>query len=93
MLNSGKKFAHCATKKINILILVLTKKKFLNETKNHKTPLQVKWSFPKFFLYIDQHPGNNCVLIIKLFTNRHVSVIKKITTVFLFQLLQFDYEV
>jgi hypothetical protein len=45
------------------------------------------------FLYIDQHPGNNCVLFIELFTNRHVSAIKKITTVFLFQLLQFDYEV
>ena len=44
----------------------------------------------KFFLYIDQHPGNNCVLFIELFTNRHVSAI---TTVFLFQLLQFDYEV
>jgi hypothetical protein len=27
----------------------------------------------KFLLYIDQHPGNNCVLFIKLFTNRHVS--------------------
>ena len=24
----------------------------------------------KFFLYIDQHPGNNCVLFIELFTNR-----------------------
>ena len=45
----------------------------------------------KFF--IDQHPGNNCVLFIELFTNRHVSAIKKITTVFLFQLLQFDYEI
>jgi hypothetical protein len=30
-----------------------------------------------FFLYIDQHPGNNCVLFIELFTNRHVSAIKK----------------
>jgi hypothetical protein len=48
-----------------------------------------------FFLYIDQHPGNNCVLFIELFTNRHVSAIKKnnYSTVFLFQLLQFDYEV
>jgi hypothetical protein len=27
----------------------------------------------KFFLYIDQHPGNNCVLFIELFTNRHMS--------------------
>jgi hypothetical protein len=31
----------------------------------------------KFFLYIDQHPGNNCVLFIELFINRHVSAIKK----------------
>ena len=43
---------------------------------------------------INQHPGNNCVLFIELFSNRHVYVIKqKITTVFLFKLLQFDYEV
>ena len=41
MLNSGKK--------INILTLVLSEKKFLNETKNHNPlpPLQVKWSVPK----------------------------------------------
>ena len=48
MLNSGKKFWHffCATKK-NILTLVLSEKKFLNETKNHNPhPLQVKWSVP-----------------------------------------------
>ena len=31
---------------INILTLVLSEKKFLNETKNHKPPLQVKWSVP-----------------------------------------------
>jgi hypothetical protein len=36
MLNSGKKF---------ILSLVLSEKIFLNETKNHNPPLQVKWSF------------------------------------------------
>jgi hypothetical protein len=34
MLNSGKKFR--ATKKINILILVLSEKNVLNETKNFK---------------------------------------------------------
>ena len=34
-------------KKINILTLVLSEKKFLNETKNHNLPLQVKWSVPK----------------------------------------------
>ena len=38
MLISGKKIALCATKKINILTLVLSEKKFLNETKNHNHP-------------------------------------------------------
>ena len=33
-----KKFALCATKKINILTLVLSEKKILNETKNHNPP-------------------------------------------------------
>ena len=47
MLNSGKKFALCATKEINILTLVLSEKVFLNEAKNHNpAPLQVKWSVP-----------------------------------------------
>ena len=41
MLNSGKKFALCATKKINILTLVLTEKKILNETKNHIPPFKL----------------------------------------------------
>ena len=36
MLNSGK----------NILTLVLSEKKYRNETKNHNPPLQVKWSVP-----------------------------------------------
>ena len=34
-------------KKNNILTLVLSEKKILNETKNHNSPLQVKWSVPK----------------------------------------------
>ena len=38
MLNSGKKIAHCATKKINILTLMLSGKKFLYKTKNHNPP-------------------------------------------------------
>ena len=46
MLCSGKNFALCATRKINILTLVLSEKKILNETKNHNPPLQVKWSVP-----------------------------------------------
>ena len=48
MLNSGKSFA---TKKVNILTLVLSEKKILNETKTitprpPPPPLQVKWSVP-----------------------------------------------
>ena len=35
MLNSGKKIRASRYKKINILTLVLSEKKFLNETKNH----------------------------------------------------------
>ena len=50
MLNSGKKIALCVTKK-NILTLVLSEKKNLNETKNHNPPLQVKWSVPKFSVF------------------------------------------
>ena len=46
MLNSGKKFRALRDKKINILTLVLSEKKILNETKNHNPPLQVKWSVP-----------------------------------------------
>jgi hypothetical protein len=39
-------------KKINILFLVLSEKKFLNETKNHNPPpLQVKWSVPNKSLW------------------------------------------
>jgi hypothetical protein len=50
MLNSGEKIALCATKKNNILTLVLYEKKILNETKNHNPPppLQVKWLVPKW---------------------------------------------
>ena len=33
-----KNFALCAAKKINILTLVLSEKKILNETKNHNPP-------------------------------------------------------
>ena len=49
MLNSGKNFAL-------VLILVLSKKKFLNETKNHNPPplLHVKWPVPKMFEYMLQ---------------------------------------
>ena len=36
MLNSGKKFRALRDKKNNILTLVLSEKKFLNETKKHR---------------------------------------------------------
>ena len=36
MLNSGKKIALCATKKIKILTLMLSEKNILNEAKKHK---------------------------------------------------------
>ena len=44
MLNSGDK-------NINILTLVLSENKFLNETKNHTPLLQVKWSVPYVIVY------------------------------------------
>jgi hypothetical protein len=51
MLNSGeKKFVLYATKKINILTLVLSEKKILNETKDHTPLLQVKWSVPNIII-------------------------------------------
>jgi hypothetical protein len=42
----GKKIALCVTKKINIITLVLSENKFLNETKNHNTP---HWESEYFF--------------------------------------------
>ena len=46
MLDPGKKIRALRDKKKNILTLVLSEKKILNETKNHNSPLplQVKWS-------------------------------------------------
>jgi hypothetical protein len=49
MWNSGKKNCALHDNKKNILTLVLSEKKILNETKNHNPPpppLQVKWSVP-----------------------------------------------
>ena len=45
-----KNFALCATKKVDILTLVLSEKKILNETKYHNPPLQVKWSVPNIIV-------------------------------------------
>jgi hypothetical protein len=43
-----EKIALCATKKINILTLVLSEKTISERNKNHTPPppLQVKWSLP-----------------------------------------------
>ena len=47
MLNSRKKILASRDKKKYILTLVLSENFFLNETKNHNSLLQVKWSVPK----------------------------------------------
>ena len=49
MLYFGKKNCASRDKKINILTLVLSGKKILNEAKNHNPSLQVKWSVPYVF--------------------------------------------
>ena len=41
MLNSEKKNCALCDKKINILTLVLSEKKILNETKNHNPPFKL----------------------------------------------------
>ena len=41
MLKTAKNFALCATKKINILTLVLSDKNVLNETKNQNPPFNL----------------------------------------------------
>ena len=41
MLTSGKNIRALRDKNINILILVLSAKKFLNETKNHNPPFKL----------------------------------------------------
>ena len=47
MLNSGKKIhASCDKRNKYSNSRVVRKKKILNETKNHNTPLQDKWSVP-----------------------------------------------
>ena len=58
-----KNFALCATKKINILTLVLSEKKFLNETKNHNPLLQVKWSVPNSL----SHPSPGQIIILDIY--------------------------
>ena len=55
MLIFWKKNSRFARQKKNILTLVLSEKKFLNETKNHTPPpppppFQVKWSVPYYMV-------------------------------------------
>ena len=47
-----KNFAFCATKKINILTLVLSEKKILNETKNHNPPFKLNGRSLTMFLFL-----------------------------------------
>ena len=52
MINSGKTISRLHHKKnIYILTLVLSEKKNLNEAKNHKPPLQDKWSVPYIIVW------------------------------------------
>ena len=46
MLNTGKKIRALRDKKNKYSNSCVVRKKFLNETKNHNPPFQVKWSFP-----------------------------------------------
>ena len=41
MINSGKKISYSPDKQKNILTLVLSENKFLNETKNHNPPCRL----------------------------------------------------
>ena len=66
MLNSGKKNCALRDKKINILTLVLSEKKILNEAKTITPHLQVKWSVPN--IYIDTGVVNLCISLAKIST-------------------------
>ena len=65
MLNTAKNFALCATKKINILTLVLSEKIFLNKKTPHSHPLQVKWSVSNQ-IQIDELHAEDIFMIILL---------------------------
>jgi hypothetical protein len=63
---------------------------FINETCKNSSLWWTLWQIVQRMTITKICP----VLFIELFTNRHVSAIKKINqSVFLFQLLQFDYEI
>ena len=52
MLNSGKKICALRDKQNKYSNSRVVQKKFLNETKNHNSPLQVKWSVPKNIILV-----------------------------------------
>ena len=61
MWNSGeKKFELCATKKINILTLVLSEKKFLNEAKKHN-PVPPSFKLNDWSLMINKIATRSCM--------------------------------
>ena len=52
MLNSGKKICALRDKQNKYSNSRVVQKKFLNETKNHNSPLQVKWSVHKNIILV-----------------------------------------
>ena len=58
MLYSGKKFRALRDKNINILILVLSEKKILNETKNHSAPPPFKLNGRSLILWWNDSLNN-----------------------------------
>ena len=46
MLHSGKKIRALCDKRNKYSNSCVVRKKFLNKTKNHNLPVQVKWSVP-----------------------------------------------
>ena len=55
------KFALCATKKINILTLVMSEKNFLNETKNHNPPFKLNGRSLSTYITILKYGINACI--------------------------------
>ena len=63
MLNSGKNFVLCATKILNILTIVLSEKKILNETKNNNPPFKLNGRSLRTLRDIDEiRNANNPIL-------------------------------
>ena len=75
MLNSWKKNSHFATKKINIITLMLSGKKILNEAKNHNPPCKLNGRSlnvlisEKFSQYDDTFSSSLCHSLYNKFIN------------------------